>query len=349
MAHHTHFPPKSCVRTLGQDHYQAFERALRNVLSTELAEFTMAQLVDGLPTIDVLIECRGLRNMRDHPIYNHRALCEGALERTREFRSKFDPSLLLLKSSSIKSFQDCPPDSRAFDLRLLELLAEAVHSIAVSLFELKEKSHVGDIQSVTSFREAPYRFQVMGKWIDVHNKLEPHHTLFTTQYNCLEQYPNGVADVAAYWAEDRIFGGVLLFDRGRSGEEASFMCAVGWEHSNLITNVSSQCNNVYLHSNRREWSMRVWSLLDTQFKHLMEFLKGDSGSVASPFPLCADEDNAHRFDDWDAMMRHNIYRDRWERVVPEEKNWDAVRRNVFDYPELRDWFRVFNGVPRQPI
>lgn len=34
-------------------------------------------------------------------------------------------------------------------------------------------------------------------------------------------YPNGWADVAGYWAEHHIFGGVVLFDRGESEEEVS--------------------------------------------------------------------------------------------------------------------------------
>lgn len=34
-------------------------------------------------------------------------------------------------------------------------------------------------------------------------------------------YPNGLADVVGYWAEARIFGGVVLFDRGESELEVS--------------------------------------------------------------------------------------------------------------------------------
>lgn len=41
------------VSVLDPDRHKIFKQALSNVLSTELAEFTMAQLVDGLPTIDV--------------------------------------------------------------------------------------------------------------------------------------------------------------------------------------------------------------------------------------------------------------------------------------------------------
>lgn len=36
-----------------------------------------------------------------------------------------------------------------------------------------------------------------------------------------EQYPRGVRDMVGYWAEAKILGGVLLFDRGESGTEAS--------------------------------------------------------------------------------------------------------------------------------
>lgn len=34
-----------------------------------------------------------------------------------------------------------------------------------------------------------------------------------------KQYPEGAADMVGYWAEGRILGGVVLFDRGASGNE----------------------------------------------------------------------------------------------------------------------------------
>lgn len=36
-----------------------------------------------------------------------------------------------------------------------------------------------------------------------------------------DQYPDGIADVVGYWAEDRIFGGVVLFGRGETGTGVS--------------------------------------------------------------------------------------------------------------------------------
>lgn len=39
------------------------------------------------------------------------------------------------------------------------------------------------------------------------------------RYDDPEQYPDGNADIAAYWVEDQIFGGIVLFGRGESGTE----------------------------------------------------------------------------------------------------------------------------------
>ncbi|KAK2609559.1 hypothetical protein N8I77_003055 [Diaporthe amygdali] len=49
------------------------------------------------------------------------------------------------------------------------------------------------------------------------------------QQQNLDNMPS-VAELAGYWAETQIFGGVVLFDRGESGEE---------------------CNGMYIHNTRR--------------------------------------------------------------------------------------------------
>lgn len=36
-----------------------------------------------------------------------------------------------------------------------------------------------------------------------------------------ERFHNGLADVVGYWAELRIFGGVVLFDRGETEDQVS--------------------------------------------------------------------------------------------------------------------------------
>lgn len=123
----------------------------------------------------------------------------------------------------MQAFQDSLPGSRQFDLRLIEMMANAVHAIAVFLFNLEEKSHKGDINSVVSWRTPETKIEYLpGEWTTL-STLPPYPSIFTlTAYRFHEEYPHGLADVAAYWAEDRIFGGVFLFDRGESGTEVTF-------------------------------------------------------------------------------------------------------------------------------
>lgn len=52
----------------------------------------------------------------------------------------------------------------------------------------------------------------------------------------------------------------------------------------------------------------------------------------SGFPFFCDIDNHERHDSWDAMARHYIYRDAWERHVPDEKPPPRVQ-DCFNYPE----------------
>jgi hypothetical protein len=53
---------------------------------------------------------------------------------------------------------------------------------------------------------------------------EPPPTAFCHRaYRYPEQYPRGLADVAGYWAESKIFGGVVVFDRGETEDEVNFL------------------------------------------------------------------------------------------------------------------------------
>lgn len=42
---------------------------------------------------------------------------------------------------------------------------------------------------------------------------------YHTEYQAFEDYPFGLLNVVGYWAETKLFGGVVLFDRGESGVE----------------------------------------------------------------------------------------------------------------------------------
>lgn len=121
----------------------------------------------------------------------------------------------------MQRYQGAALGSREFKMRLVELVAAAIHQIAILLFQSDDKVHSKeDIHAVVSWRKEPewllftHRTRVLREYPD------PEPTLFYhVKYLDHHQYPHGLADVAGYWAEDRIFGGVTCFDRGPSGIE----------------------------------------------------------------------------------------------------------------------------------
>lgn len=146
---------------------------------------------------------------------------------------------------------------------------------------------------------------------------------------------------------------MVLFDRGNSGRQVGSILDV---RVRISFTDGVQANSVWFHSCRRNWTYRVWKLLDWQLDAIYDFFRNgpdhtdpfldilpdcDSPDIAmrepSPlwrlkFPFFCDVDNLCRPDDWDAMALYNIYRDPWERSLPDKKPERCVR-NTFDYPE----------------
>lgn len=52
-----------------------------------------------------------------------------------------------------------------------------------------------------------------------HGYFLPHAAFSHHAYQYPDQYPRGLADVVGYWAEGKIFGGVVVFERGESEQE----------------------------------------------------------------------------------------------------------------------------------
>lgn len=76
-------------------HRKVLNKAIRNVLSTELAIFTYAQIIDGLPIADVAWDRRLPGIMGEHIIDEHETLCPGALEKAQEYYENWQPSSLM--------------------------------------------------------------------------------------------------------------------------------------------------------------------------------------------------------------------------------------------------------------
>jgi hypothetical protein len=95
----------------------------------------------------------------------------------------------------------------AFRTRLIEMVAVAMHQIAVQLFKLDTSLHKNNgIASWVPPKDDTDFWALFSKG--------PSPTLFRHEwYSDYDQYPDGVADMVGYWAEARILGGVVLFDR----------------------------------------------------------------------------------------------------------------------------------------
>ncbi|KAK2602871.1 hypothetical protein N8I77_009373 [Diaporthe amygdali] len=136
------------------------------------------------------------------------------LDRTRAFRDDFDPFSLDLPVQVLERYQCIPAGSWASKLPFIELVAVAIHRIAVLIY----KQGSFHMETGLPVEENRLCFAPTGPGRHYHP------TPFCLYaYADLEQYPEGVADVTGYWAENCIFGGVVVFSRGESGIEGG-MC-----------------------------------------------------------------------------------------------------------------------------
>ncbi|PNP78175.1 hypothetical protein FNYG_08492 [Fusarium nygamai] len=192
------------------------ERAVRNVLSTEVAELVYAQILDGLPTENSLRDSSDF--VKDHPVHSlhHTDICPGYADKAREFRNKFDLSQLQLDFETIKAFSDTEPGSEKFNLRLIEVVAVACHQIGAYLFNLDDGAHKHKVYG--DWRKSVLEEKERG--VESRRYYDPPPIAFCHRaYRYPEQYPQGMADVAGYWAESKILGGVIVFDRGETEQE----------------------------------------------------------------------------------------------------------------------------------
>ncbi|KAK8172351.1 hypothetical protein BKA80DRAFT_21007 [Phyllosticta citrichinensis] len=107
------------------------------------------------------------------------------------------------------------------------------------------------------------------------------------RYQVWDQYPQGAADCAGYWAEVKILGGVVVFDRGESNLEYG---------------------RVYLHPFPRAL---LFSLMPFQLAAFVDFGTNPQREGHPPLPM-KPKLGAARVDNFDSLDRH-IFRDQYER------------------------------------
>ncbi|KAK7701524.1 hypothetical protein SLS64_010269 [Diaporthe eres] len=264
---------KASIHILDEPHRDAVASSISRVLSTEIAEITYAQIVDGLPLLEVFKDVYGDLTVLDHPIHQHTQHKDNTLDTVRQFRDEFDPNILQFDIPAAS------PGSRAFGIRLIEIIAISI----VHTWTPPKDDYDGTLW---------WRF----------NRDGPPATLFRhTWYRNHAQYPHGAADVAGYWAENRVLGGVVLFNRKAEAREGS----------------SAGADAVYLHPDRNEVTYRICLLTDAQKKALLDFLLDKPGTGSTcPLPIIPDETNRQRVDPEEPIRCTGVYRDQWERKMP---------------------------------
>jgi len=205
-----------------------------------------------------------------------------------------------------------------------------MHQLGALLFNINERMHNGgrhDIERITRYREPPS--SPGGVVAHLRATLFSHHG-----YLADDIYPEGVADVVGYWAEDRILGGVTVFDR--PAEQRT----------------PGEPPNAWFYGCRENVTYRYFQLLDEQQQAMVGFFLADNPSQATcPLPIIGDKNNRVRVDFWTALTERFIYRDIWERKPPTNESirfWQRRPQNEFDYPEHRTLLEAVNkrlGIP----
>ena len=200
---------------------------------------------------------------------------------------------------------------------MIELVAVAVHQIGALLFELDTSIHKDD--GITDW--APPKSDT---WFWKLHPDGPHPSLFYhAWYVDHAQYFRHVADMVGYWAEARILGGVVLFDR---------------RDPKAIPDADPDA--IYFHADRYEFTYRIYQLLPEQRNGLLDFLLADEPPSVSPLPILADQNNRVRVDPEEPIQMKGIYRDLWERKELSPDVGDARERDVWDereYPTIEDF------------
>lgn len=193
------------------------------------------------------------------------------------------------------------------------MIAVSVHQIGVILHKLDLNLHKSD--GITEWTP-PKSDEIY--WDG--NPGEPILTLLQHPwYSDHNQYPNGIADSVGYWAENRILGGVVLFDRS--------------------TAPGRNADAIYFHSDRRHITYRIYQLLPEQKLALLNFLTAEPAPEKSPLPILGDLKNLDRIDPEEPHGITKVYRDIWERKDFPLGTYDERMKDVWDklnFPTWRD-------------
>ncbi|KAJ5697997.1 hypothetical protein N7462_000002 [Penicillium macrosclerotiorum] len=206
--------PKRSPGHLPSSHSAPLFQILSHILASDLGIVTFAQIADGCPIRgvykDYYVSVRQVFEDRLEP-------SEDAIALAKDLRDHLSMDDIMIDSDALQAYQNSPIGSERFILRFIEVVAIAIHHLATALSQ-KVDGGLNQPNPIEANRPPDVIFED-GSRMEL--KIKAHKTaLFHPAYEFWEQYPDGIADIIGYWAEYRIFGGVVLFDRGQSELEA---------------------------------------------------------------------------------------------------------------------------------
>ncbi|OAA68022.1 hypothetical protein SPI_00217 [Niveomyces insectorum RCEF 264] len=330
------------IARLHGNHRDILLNALSNVLDSPAARTTYGQILDGVPLSDEVgdvyegeVVCPG------HPLLDeHLELSADVLAKLDELRASTPLDDFQVDATTIFEYQAASPGSRAFQTRLIELVARTVHAIAIWIFNNYSPLRPKDDRLLT-WRPDKDGSERIRKYF-YRNGYPP--TLFVHPwYKAYDQYPDGLADGVGYWAEDRIFGGVVLFDRRpQEGPDTIYRTSFPYDPVHL----PKRADAIYFHTNANGVTYRIYRLRDEQRQQLLQFLLSTAATSASPItpsavpsesfptpcplPIRGDEDNRVRIDPEESVFDRGVYRDPWEHKPLVDGDTDHRWRDVQD-------------------
>lgn len=117
-------------------------------------------------------------------------------------------------------------------MRLIEILAVLCHGLAVHLYQ----SYDGGFHKPEPPDPIIWHDELFPNMPPPPPRKALPAELYHSSYGFWQQYPNGIADIVGYWVEYRLFGGVVLFDRGETGFEVRSPSYISLAGSFLLTN-----------------------------------------------------------------------------------------------------------------
>jgi len=250
-------------------HLDILVTAMRNVVSTTLAQETLAQIADGLPLAHVEKDRHFGPSYWRHPLLDqHTVLCPGVMDRLQTFLRQYDFSALALDLDSLDNYLHTDPDltPELFTVRLVEMVALGIHRLAILVNDLLyhpvQNPWHDYLESWTPCVEAMEE----GKHVEelgTQDRLwcAPVTFFYHRWYNNTMHYRDGYRDQIGYWAENRILGGVLLLDRSKGL----------WDPTNT---------DLYLHPDRADVPEEIFKLSAFQKRKLVELcMVGEAGQA----------------------------------------------------------------------